>query len=122
MTVFDSTLLMELGNFSRLHCVAICATLVPCNLLATVATLGCWWQRRSATALYTSAAIASLSAILLCLHIFSWFVIGIVTPVTFILGTLALVCLSCNGLVLYLNVNQALVGVKPQNPPAYPIS
>ncbi|MGB0563754.1 MAG: hypothetical protein ACPGVO_18440 [Spirulinaceae cyanobacterium] len=93
-------ILNGLGEFSRANCVAICSVLVPLNLGWTIATLiGCYLQR-PLRQLQTSTAIAAVFALILCLHVSSWFVIGVVTPVTFVLLTLALTCCLLNGLAL----------------------
>lgn len=90
-----------LGNFSRIHCVAICSVLVPLNLGITLTTLFWLYCQRSLRQLTTNAAIATGLALILCLHVSSWFVIGVVTPVTFILFGLALTCLVCNWGAVY---------------------
>ncbi|MEM8641977.1 MAG: hypothetical protein AAGG51_24660 [Cyanobacteria bacterium P01_G01_bin.54] len=95
------TILAGLGEFSRANCVAICAVLVPLNLGLTLTTLiGCYFQR-PLQQLQRSGAIAAFFALILCLHVSSWFLIGVVTPVTFILLTLALTCWLLNGVAVY---------------------
>jgi hypothetical protein len=98
-------------EFSRNNCIAICAFLVPANLLITVQILislaierpggrgGAGisvpyskppWQIRLAVALAITFALT------LFLHVFTWFSIGVVTPVTFILFGLGTTCLAIN--------------------------
>lgn len=97
----NTVVLEGLGMFSRENCVAICSVLVPLNLGVTIATLVFLYQQRSVQHLRLSAAIASLLAITLCLHVSSWFIIGVITPVTFILFGLALTCLTLNWGAVY---------------------
>lgn len=93
-SMFDLT---AAADFSRQHCVGICAALVPANLLATLQTLifaGLGrprWQRSSI------AGMALVYATLMVLHVWSWFAIGVVMAPTFILLALALVCAGLNG-------------------------
>jgi len=84
------------GDFSRTHCLAICAALVPANLLATLQTLifvGCD-RPRSTIRLITS--VASLYATLMILHVITWFMVGVVMAPTFVLIGLACLCLGLN--------------------------
>lgn len=100
--MINTVVLLEgLGMFSRENCVAICSALVPLNLSVTIATLVFLYQRRPVQHLQRSAAIASVFALILCLHVSSWFVIGVITPVTFILFGLALTCLTLNWGAVY---------------------
>ena len=85
-----------LFEFSRNHCVAICAFLVPANLLLTLWTLLLVARLRPLTQVYVSVFAASLSALTLLLHDFTWFSIGVVMAPTYILLFLACVCLSLN--------------------------
>jgi hypothetical protein len=86
-----------LFEFSRSHCIAICAVLVPANLIATTLTLFGIGQHRSAKQVQQLAAIASLFALIMVLHVMTWLIIGIVMAPTFILLTLGSVCLLTNG-------------------------
>jgi hypothetical protein len=88
--------LSVIAEFSRDRCIAICAFLVPANLLITIQTLALVVFDRSQTNIRWSFAIATGLAIILVLHVGSWFAIGVVTPVTFILLTLATTCLAFN--------------------------
>jgi hypothetical protein len=93
--------LSALHEFSRCHCVAICAALVPINLLISTAVIGLtmfngsWAQRRW---LSIGGALAGL---LLFTHVGSWWLIGVVAPATFILPTLGLLCSAINWACLH---------------------
>ncbi|MBF2084171.1 hypothetical protein [Thermoleptolyngbya sp. C42_A2020_037] len=85
-----------IGDFSRAHCLAICAVLVPANLLATLQTLifvGC---NRSCSAIRWITSAASVYAILMLMHVLTWFVVGVVMPPTFVLTGLGGLCLGLN--------------------------
>lgn len=87
-----------LADFSRTHCVGICAALVPLMLMATILCLGlAYWQpgrRRIGAAYLMTIAVCGL----MVLHVSSWFSIGVVTPITFILLGLSMTCLTAGGL------------------------
>ena len=86
--------LQPLFEFSRFHCVAICSFLVPANLLTTtIAILVSIVRGQSLTKIFWLRRIASVFAIALFLHVSTWFIIGVITPVTFILFGLGSSCL-----------------------------
>lgn len=85
-----------LFEFSRNNCIAICAFLVPANLLLTLVTVSLVSQLRHLTQVYLSVFAASFFALTLLLHDFTWFSIGVVMAPTYILLALACVCLSLN--------------------------
>lgn len=85
-----------LWEFSRQNCVTICSFLVPANLLTTIATLILVATGQSLTKLRWSRGIATVWAITLFLHVSTWFAVGIITPVTFILFALGSTCLVVN--------------------------
>ena len=87
-------------EFSRQNCVAICSFLVPANLIATISTLALTVTERPLFEIKCSSAIAATFAITLFLHVSTWFMIGIVTPVTFILFGLGTTCLVVNTLAV----------------------
>lgn len=91
--MFDFNAIIE---FSCNYCVAICAFLVPANLIATGATLLLLFFHKPKTQLRITTALASIAATALFLHITTWFLIGVITPVTFILLTLGSTCLAIN--------------------------
>lgn len=88
--------MMHLLEFSHQYCLAICAALVPFNLLATSLTLGLVGCNRSHRLIHLSTAIASLFAVVMVLHVMTWFVIGVVMVPTYVLLALASVCLLIN--------------------------
>jgi hypothetical protein len=88
--------LNDLLHFSHVHCVAICSVLVPMNLLATLQTLILVGLNRPPAAIWKSIAIALLAAIVMLLHVLSWFVVGVVMIQTFVLFGLGAVCLGVN--------------------------
>ncbi|MCT7986086.1 hypothetical protein NG796_22675 [Laspinema sp. A4] len=83
-------------EFSRTHCIAICAFLVPANLLATLQTLIFMGLGTQKLQIRVMAAIASFYAVVMVLHVLSWFLIGVVMAPTYILLALASLCLSIN--------------------------
>ncbi|MGQ9871452.1 hypothetical protein [Leptodesmis sp.] len=89
--------LNSLLHFSHIHCIAICSALVPINLLATLQTLLLLGLNCPLSSIWGSAAIATTAAMIMVLHVLSWFVIGVVMLPTFILLALGAVCLSING-------------------------
>ena len=83
-------------EFSRQNCVAICSFLVPANLLATIMTLTLLGMQRPLSQMKVSVSFATIFALTLFLHIATWFMIGVITPVTFILAGLGTTCLLIN--------------------------
>ena len=91
--VFD---LEPLFEFSRNNCIAICTFLVPANLITTLQTMILVFLKRPLLTISQSAIIAITFALTLFLHVATWFIIGVVTPVTFILGALGATCILIN--------------------------
>ncbi len=91
--MFDFTSLFE---FSRSHCVEICAFLVPANLLATLRTLILTGLRRPPGQIWAASTIAAFFAGVMVLHVMTWFFVGVVMAPTFILLGLGSICLSVN--------------------------
>ena len=85
-----------LVQFSCTYCIAICAVLVPANLLATLQTMLLVWYRRPIAQIRLIAAFASLYALTLLSHVLAWFSIGVVMAPTFILAFLGGVCITIN--------------------------
>lgn len=83
-------------EFSRTHCIGICAFLVPANLLATLQTMIFTPWRRFHSRLPIVVTVASFYALVMIFHVFTWFAIGVVMAPTFILLFLASVCLTIN--------------------------
>nr|WP_290222153.1 hypothetical protein [Trichocoleus desertorum] len=92
--MFDA--LNSLFEFSRTHCIAICAFLVPANLLSTSLTLGLVLLRRPSVQIQRAVGLASSFALIMVLHVLTWLVIGVVMPPTYILFWLATTCLFTN--------------------------
>ncbi len=86
----------ELCNFSTAYCAAICAFLIPANLLATCWTLWLVGHNRSQQQIQQAITLAFLFATAMSLHVFSWIIIGVVMAPTYILLGLASVCLGVN--------------------------
>ncbi|GAB4472116.1 MAG: hypothetical protein OHK0037_31770 [Elainellaceae cyanobacterium] len=85
-----------MGDFSRTHCLAICAVLVPANLLATLQTLIFVGLGRPRSTIRLITSFASLYATIMLLHVLTWFVVGVVMLPTFVLTGLACLCLGLN--------------------------
>ena len=85
--------LTSIVEFSRSHCIGICAVLVPTNLGLASATMVLVGLNRSALTIYTTVALSVLPAIILLLHVATWWAIGVVMLPTFILPVLATTCL-----------------------------
>jgi hypothetical protein len=91
-----------LFEFSRSHCIAICAVLVPANLLATLQTMLFAGFGYSIAQVQLMVMVASFYALILLLHVFTWFAVGVVMAPTYILTCLGCVCLCINfGAILY---------------------
>jgi hypothetical protein len=84
-------------DFSRTHCLAICVFLVPANLIATLQTLLFTGFNWSVPRRCWMAIAASFYALVMVGHVMSWWLIGVVMAPTYILLSLALVCLGLNG-------------------------
>ena len=96
--------LEPLFAFSRHYCVAICSFLVPANLITTGTTVVLVAIEQSLSKIRWSIGIASIFAITLFLHVSTWFIIGVITPVTFVLFGLGTTCLLIN--ILAINYRQ----------------
>ncbi|UZQ53713.1 hypothetical protein OOK60_14600 [Trichothermofontia sichuanensis B231] len=86
----------SLADFSRSHCLSICAWLVPANLLTSAVILGLVGWRGLGNLVRVAVGVSSLWAGLMVLHVLSWFTIGVVQVPTFVLCGLAIVCLGIN--------------------------
>ncbi|WP_107671366.1 hypothetical protein [Cyanothece sp. BG0011] len=87
---------ISIGEFSRNNCVSICAFLIPANLLGTLLSLSFILVKSSPLKLFTSVTVTTLLALILCLHVASWWIIGVIQATSFILLGLALLCISVN--------------------------
>ena len=95
----------SIAEFSRSHCVSICAVFIPLNLCVAGGTTLLVVSNRSPRLLYSTVGISLLPAIVLLLHVATWWSIGVVMLPTFILPALAMVCL----------VNNAYAVIAPQH-------
>jgi hypothetical protein len=84
------------GNFSRNNCVAICAFLVPANMIATTQTMVFTGIDIVSSRLKLMVLAAIAYAGIMVLHVFTWFSVGVVAAPTFILLFLGSVCLAIN--------------------------
>lgn len=91
-----------LAEFSRAYCVSICAFLVPANLVATSLTIAFAVLRRPPVQVWQATGIASIFALAMILHVFTWFQVGVVMAPTYILLWLGSTCLLTNlGAIAY---------------------
>ena len=91
MLYFNSLL-----HFSHTYCIAICAALVPLNLIATVLTLILTGLHRPIAEVGKASGVAIALAGLMVLHVLTWFAIGVVMVPTYVLLTLGTVCFAVN--------------------------
>jgi len=80
--------------FSHTYCVAICAVLVPFNLLLTLLTLILVGMNRPQVPIVAGVAIGS--SLLMVLHVLTWLWVGVVRMETFVLFSLGITCLGGN--------------------------
>jgi hypothetical protein len=97
--------LSALHEFSRCYCVAICAALVPVNLLISAAVIGLTMFNRSLSLRRWLSIGGALCCLLLLTHVGSWWLIGVVAPATFILPSLGLLCSAINWACLHYPVS-----------------
>jgi hypothetical protein len=83
-------------EFSHTYCIAICAFLVPANLLTTLQTAILTGLNRPRIQVWASVVVASLWATAMIFHVFTWFAIGVVMPPTYILLVMGITCLTIN--------------------------
>ena len=83
-------------EFSHSYCIAICAFLVPANLLTTLQTGILTGLNRPRMQVWASAVVAGIWATAMLFHVFTWFAIGVVMPPTYILLAMAITCLTLN--------------------------
>lgn len=85
---------LPLAEFSRQNCLTICAFLVPANLLATLAVMVSTALRQPLQQRAIARSLATLFAVTMVLHVWTWFAVGVVQAPTFILLSLAVLCLG----------------------------
>ncbi|WP_242051621.1 hypothetical protein [Nostoc sp. FACHB-280] len=83
-------------EFSSTYCIPICAFLIPANLVATASTIIFTQLHHPTIHIWQTAFIASILALLMILHVFAWFMIGVVMAPTYILLGLGSMCLLAN--------------------------
>ncbi|MEM7554552.1 MAG: hypothetical protein AAF378_10700 [Cyanobacteria bacterium P01_A01_bin.84] len=86
----------SIGEFSRTNCVSICGFLVPANLLATIAAIALSALGRPSSQVLRIASVGSMLAVIMILHVYTWFAVGVVMAPTYILLCLAITCCICN--------------------------
>lgn len=98
ITFFVNALLdpTPLFHLSHTYCVAICAALVPLNVLATLQTLILVGLQRSIPSIRRSTCLAIAFALLMIMHVLTWLLSGVVMAPTYILLSLASICFLCN--------------------------
>ncbi|MBD1213761.1 MAG: hypothetical protein ACK4ZH_14810 [Dolichospermum sp.] len=92
--------LNTLAEFSRNNCIGICAFLVPANILTTLLTMILVFLNRPLGQVWISTGLACLFASIMVLHVYTWFMIGVVMTPTYILLSLAVTCLLTNLLLI----------------------
>jgi hypothetical protein len=85
-----------INHLSRCHCVAICAFLVPTNLLLSSAVILLTGLDRSPQVRRNLSIVGTFAALLLIAHVTSWWIVGVIAPATFILPALGIVCTVIN--------------------------
>jgi hypothetical protein len=93
--------LATLNHFSRCNCVAICAALIPVNLLISTAVIVLSALDRSPQKRQRLAILGLFPALLLISHVASWWIVGVVAPASFLLPSIALLCTIINWLCLW---------------------
>lgn len=83
-------------EFSHIYCIAICGVLVPMNVLASLQPIIFTALRRPKQEINLMALVASFYALMIILHVGSWFIVGVVRIQTFILLWFASCCLITN--------------------------
>lgn len=94
-------LITWLADFSRGNCVGICSALIPLILLSTTACGALAYFHQPQRLVNTAYGAVILFCLGMVLHVSSWFAIGVVTPVTFILLGLSLTCAGLSTLVCF---------------------
>jgi len=85
-----------LCEFSRAYCIAICAFLVPANLLGTILVMILAVLRRPPVQVRFTAGVGNIFAAIMVFHVLTWFMIGVVKAPTYILLLLGSTCFSLN--------------------------
>ncbi|MDX2239506.1 MAG: hypothetical protein NW224_02375 [Leptolyngbyaceae cyanobacterium bins.302] len=86
--------LNALFAFSHHYCVAICAVLVPFNLLFTLLALIFVGVSQPQSRIWQVAGLAISGSVLMVLHVLTWLLVGVIEIQTFVLFSLGVCCLS----------------------------
>ena len=84
------------SEFSMMHCVALCAFLVPANLLVSLQIILFAAFERPRSQQWILATVSGFYASVLVLHDFTWLMHGVVKAPTFVLIFVAALCLGVN--------------------------
>ncbi len=93
--------LNSIAEFSRCHCIGICAFLVPTHLLLASVTMWFVTVDRSLRQIYTAVGLSIVAATIMLLHVATWWAIGVVMLPTFILPILAVTCLAIDAIAIF---------------------
>lgn len=93
--------LNSIAEFSRCHCIGICAFLVPTHLLLASTIMWFVTLDRSLRQIYTAVGLSILAASIMLLHVATWWAIGVVMLPTFILPLLAVTCLAIDAVAVF---------------------
>jgi hypothetical protein len=85
-----------LAEFSRANCTTICAFLIPANIIASSLTIIVTVLGRPISQVWKCVGIASIFAVVMISHVYTWLMIGVVMLPTYILLFLAITCLLSN--------------------------
>ena len=86
----------NLIQFSHTYCIEICGFLVPMNVLASLQPIIFTVVHRPKKEINLMALVASFYALMIILHVGSWFIVGVVRIQTFILLSFASCSLMTN--------------------------
>lgn len=100
-----------LAEFSRFYCVAMCTFLVPANLAATSLTVIFTVLCRPSTQVWQAAGIASVFALVMIFHVFTWLMVGMVMAPTYILLCLGSTCLCINLAAIFVHRRFAIASI-----------
>jgi hypothetical protein len=91
----------SLALFSRAHCGAICAVLIPANLGLATAVITATVLNPSSQQRAKFLGLSILVVTMMVLHVGTWLAIGVVHLFTFILLGLAVTCLAVDALAWF---------------------
>lgn len=103
-----------LAEFSRANCTGICAFLVPANIITSLVTVILTVLHRPMHQVWKAAGFASIFAVIMIFHVFTWFMIGVVMLPTYILLSLAISCLLTNFVAILWHKRYIQIHSQPQ--------